>query len=87
MYLHFPHLLQAEMSLTLFYILALYQEIYRGPRGAQSVKHLPPGFGSGHDLSLSPPQLCVDSAEPAWDLPSLSVPLLLTLSLSLKINK
>ena len=44
---------------------------------------------SGHDLPVHGIKPCIrhctDSAEPAWD--SLSVPLLLTLSLSLKINK
>ena len=50
-------------------------------------------FGSGHDLTVHgiKPRigLCADSAEPARDslFPSLSAPPLLSLSLSLKINK
>ena len=49
---------------------------------AQSVKHPTLGFGSGHDLI----GLGADSAEPAWDSPSLPAPPLLPLSVSLKIN-
>ena len=53
---------------------------------AQSVKHPTPGFGSGHDLTVSGfgPHvgLHADSMETSWDSlsPSLSVPPLLSLS-------
>ena len=62
----------------------------------QSVKHLPLGFGSGHDLMVhrieSCVGLCADSMEPALDsLSPLSLPLtplalFLSLSLCLKIS-
>ena len=60
---------------------------------AQLAKHLTRGFHSGHDLLVREFEphirLCSDSVEPAWDSlsPSLSAPPLLTLLLSLKINK
>ena len=61
---------------------------------AQLVKRLALDFGSGHDLMVrefkSRVGLCTDSAEPAWDSLSRSLPLslpVLSLSLSLKINK
>ena len=59
---------------------------------AQPVKRLTLSFGSGHDLTVHEFELdaglCADSVEPAWDSlsPSLSMPPLLILSLSLKIN-
>ena len=58
----------------------------------QSVMHVTLDFGSGHDLYLCEiePQvgLCADSRKPGWGSlsPSLSIPPLLVLSLSLKIN-
>ena len=61
---------------------------------APSVKRPTLGFGSGHDLLVHEFEPCVRlhatlSTEPAWDSlsPSLSAPLLLVLSLSLKICK
>ena len=60
---------------------------------AQSVEHPRLDFGSGHDLTVHEIELCIglytDSTEPAWDslVSSLSVPPLLSLSLSVKINK
>ena len=64
----------------------------RGARVAQSIEHLTPGFGSGHDFMVREfkPHVgfCADGAEPAWD--SLFLPLSLpprALSLSLKVNK
>ena len=55
--------------------------------GAQSVKRLTLGFGSGHDLTVCgfEPRvgLCADSSEPAWDCLPLSLPLL-SLFLSLR---
>ena len=49
------------------------------------------GFSTGHDLMVCEIEpcvrLCTDSVETAWDSPSLSAPLLLFLSLSLKTNK
>ena len=61
----------------------------------QSIKSPTLGFGSDHDLMVRGFEphirLCADSVEPAWDSlsPSLSLsaPLLLTLFVSLKINK
>ena len=58
----------------------------------QLVKLLTPDFGSGHGLIVREIEpcigVCTDSVESAWDplSPSLSVPPLLSLSLSLKIN-
>ena len=60
---------------------------------AQSVKCLALDFNSGHDLMVCVMEpcngLCPDSTEPAWDFLSLllSAPPLLSLCLSLKINK
>ena len=60
---------------------------------AQSVKYLPLGFGSDHDLKvmgLSPTLgSALTTAEPAWNSlsPSPSAPPLFTLSLSPKISK
>ena len=60
---------------------------------AQSIGPLTLDFGSGRDRTVGEFQprigLHVDSVEPAWDSVSLSLPtpLLLTLSLSFKINK
>ena len=57
---------------------------------AQLVERPTLDFGSGHDLVVRGTEpfigLCPDGVEPAWDSlsPSLSVPLLLMLSLSLK---
>ena len=49
---------------------------------AQPAKHLTLGFGSGHDLTVcefeSHVGLYADSAEPAWDSVSLSLPLSLS---------
>ena len=56
---------------------------------AQLVEHPTLEFGSGHDLMVRGFEpcvgLCTGSAEPCWDSlsPSLSVPPLLVLSLSL----
>ena len=51
-----------------------------------SVKHLIPDFGSDHDLTIHEFKpsigLCADSAEPAWDSVTLSLPLSHLLSLS-----
>ena len=55
---------------------------------AQSVKHLTPDFGSGHDfivLEIKPQvEPCADGVEPAWESvsPVLSAPPPLVLSLS-----
>ena len=50
---------------------------------AQLVKRLTLDFGSGHDLTVHgfEPRvgLCADSAEPAWESLSLSLPCLLSL--------
>ena len=62
---------------------------------AQSVKHLILDFSSGRNLTVREFEprfgLCADSMESAWDSlsPSLSAPspLVLSLSLSFKINK
>ena len=60
---------------------------------AHSVQRLTLNFGSGSDLTAHRIEprigLCTGRAEPAWDSlsPSLSAPPLLTLYLSLKINK
>ena len=60
---------------------------------AQPVKCPTLDFGSGHDLTVrefeSHVRLWADSAEPAWDSlsPSLAAPPVLSLALSLKINK
>ena len=60
---------------------------------AQWVKHLTLDLDAGSNLAVCEFEprvgLCADSVEPAQDslFPSLSVPLLLMLSLSLKINK
>ena len=60
---------------------------------AQLVKCSTLDFGSGLDLTVREFEpcigLCSDSAEPAWDSlsSSLSAPLLLALSVSLKINE
>ena len=59
----------------------------------QSGKRLTLGCGSGHDVMVCEfkphVRLCAARAEPAWDClsPSVSAPPLLSLSLSLKINK
>ena len=56
---------------------------------AQSDKHPPLDFGSGHDLTVHgfEPRvgLCANREEPSWD--SLSAPPPFPLSLFLKINK
>ena len=60
---------------------------------AQTVKRLTLGFGSGLDLmacGFEPRiRLCADNVEPAWDFVSLSLSAspLLSISLSLKMNK
>ena len=57
---------------------------------AQLVKRLALDFGSGHDLMVrefeSRVGLCADSAEPAWDSLSRSLPLSLPV-LSLSLSK
>ena len=64
-----------------------------GAGGAQAVKHLTLGFGSGHDLVVGEIEphvgLRVDSAEPAWGAlsPPLSAPPLLMFSLSLFLSQ
>ena len=75
------------------------ETVFGGARGAQSVKHLTTGFGSGRHLTVCEKEprvgLCVEGAEPAWELGTLSLPLsappLLALvcvfSLSLSQNK
>ena len=59
----------------------------RGAWVAESVKHLTLGFGSGHNLEVRGYQ----SVEPAWDclfpFPTAPPLLVLSFSLSLKINK
>ena len=66
----------------------LYKAVYRDAWVALSVKHLTLGFSSGHDLmaceSESHIRLYTDGTEPAEDSlsPSLSVPPMLSLSLS-----
>lgn len=61
----------------------------RGTWVAQLVKHQTLDFSSGHDLmvcEIEPHiELCNDSTEPAWD--SLSLPISLSISLSLSQNK
>ena len=71
----------------------------QGVHEAQSVKRPALDFGSGHGLTVGEFEphiwLCPDSTEPAWDALSLSFPLslplsvppLLMLSFSLKINQ
>ena len=62
-----------------------------GAWAAQRVKHPILDLSSGHDLAVHEfePHIrpCTDSAEPAWNSPSLSAPPLLSHFLSLKINK
>ena len=57
----------------------------------QSVKHLTPDFGSGHDLMAYEFEPCIglsaDIVEPAWDSGSFSLCPSPTCPLSLKINK
>ena len=51
--------------------------VIRGTWVAQSVKHRPHAFGSGHDLTVGGIDLhislCTDSMEPTWDSLSLSL--------------
>ena len=59
---------------------SIKKQKHRGPWLAQSVKHLPLGFGLGHDLTVHEFEpgvgLCDDSTESAWDslFSSLSAP-------------
>ena len=72
----------------------LLKKVLWGTWVAQSVKHLTPRFGLGHDLLVRgfEPRIgpCADSAEPAWDslspFPSASLSLSFSVSLS-KISK
>ena len=88
-----PLLLGPEFS-PLVFTLSSNQEILksvlRGAWVAQSVKQPTLGFGSDHDLTVCELEphvgLCADSKESAWDF-SLSLPGLLSLSLSLSLNK
>ena len=74
------------------YCLRIKNTTPRGTWVAQLVKRPILDFSSGHDLTVCEFEphirLFTDSVEPAWDsLSPLSVPPLLILSLSLKINK
>ena len=64
-------------------------KICQGAWGVQSVKRPPPGFSSGHDLTVREFEPCIglftDSVEPAWE--SVTPSLCPSPTLSLKINK
>ena len=87
-----------DVKHLLMYLLALCMSslekcLFRGTWVAQSLKHLALDFGLGHDLMVCEIKPCIrlhaKCMEPAWDSfpPSLSAPLILMLSLSLKINE
>ena len=73
-------MLYPPLSLPLPHLFSLSKINIWGTWVAQSIKHLTPGFSSGHDLRVHGPKphtgLCTDSVEPAWDSlsPSPSVP-------------
>ena len=70
-----------------------FKFLFRGAWVAQSVKPLSLGFSSGQDPQFCEFEpwtgFCADSVEPVWDSvsPSLSLPLLHSLSLSLSVSQ
>ena len=88
MYFLFPR------SLACTLIWDFNQNVRHQSRGAwvfQSGNHLTLNFSSGHDLMGHGIELhirlCADSAKPAWDSLSPSLPLLCNYSLSLSLSK